>query len=213
MTRAASDRPFGEIMSASPETVGLLMLRADHHAKRLDDQTQIAAVSAALADGAATARSVRRRFPELSPRDIARQLQVAVMASDDDPLVGSIWRFAEYRSKPSRIVLYTQGLAPLEQVLAGGLATRLLRGATAQDVFVAHELYHHAEATRPDVPIARRYQATLLQIGRWRWSTGISALSEIAAGSFAQTLLGLPCHPKLLDYVVWPAVAPEHDRL
>jgi hypothetical protein len=196
--------PLEEIASASPETLGLTMLRSDLHATRLDDRTQLAAVSDALADGAAAAKSLRKRFPGLGPCEIARELQISVVASDDDPLVGSIWRYAEYRSRPPRIVLYTRGLAPLEQALTGSLAARLLGRATTQDVFVAHELYHHAEAIRPDVPMARRYQATLLRIGKWRWRTGIAALSEIAAGSFSQTLLDLPCHPKVLDYVTWP---------
>jgi hypothetical protein len=195
---------FQDIATGSPETLGLSMLRTDLHAARLDDRTQRAAVSDALADGMATAEAMRRRFPGLTPQDIARELRVAVVAIDDDPMVGSIWRFAEYRQRPPRIVLYTRGLAPLEQALDNDLAMRLLGRATTQDVFVAHELYHHAEAVRPEVPIARRHQATLLQIGKWRWRTGIPTLSEIAAGSFAQALLGLPCHPKVLDYVVRP---------
>jgi hypothetical protein len=78
----------------------------------------------------------------------------------------------------------------------------LLGNATTEDVFTAHEFYHHLEATRPEVPIARRHQATLLKIGKWRWRTGIAMLSEIAAGAFAQALLDLPCHPKVLDHVV-----------
>jgi hypothetical protein len=193
--------PFGDITAASPETLGLLMLRTDLHATRLDDRTQLAAVSDALADGVATARSLRKRFPGLAPQEIARELQVPVVAIDDDPMVGPIWRFAEYRSRPPRIMLYTRGLVPLEQALVDNLATQLLGEATTQDVFVAHELYHHAEAIRSEVPIARRYRPTLLQIGKWRWRTGIATLAEIAAGSFAQTLLNLPCHPKVLDYV------------
>jgi hypothetical protein len=44
----------------------------------------------------------------------------------------------------------------------------------------------------------------LLRIGPWRWRTGIATLSEIAAGSFAQALLDLPCHPKVLDYAAGP---------
>jgi hypothetical protein len=195
---------FEEITAASPETLGLLMLKTDPHATRMDDRTQLAAVSDALADGAATAKSLRKRFPQLAPHEIARELQVAVETIDDDPLVGSIWRFAEYRSRPPLIVLYARGLAPINQALADNPAARLLGEATTQDVFVAHELYHHAEAIRSEVPVARRYQLTLLQIGKWRWRTGIATLAEIAAGSFAQTLLELPCHPKVLDYVVWP---------
>jgi hypothetical protein len=204
MTQEGRGRPLQEITTASPETLGLLMLKGDIHAARLDDRAQLAAVSDALADGVATAKSLRKRFGGLSPREIARELQVPVVAVDDDPLVGTVWRFAEYRSRPARIVLYTRGLAPLEQALVGDLATRLLGQATTQDVFIAHELYHHAESIRPEAPIARRHQATLFRIGPWRWRTGIPTLGEIAAGSFAQTLLDLPCHPKVLDYVVRP---------
>jgi hypothetical protein len=193
--------PLADIAVASPETLGLMMLKSDVHAARLDHPTQLAAVSDALADGVATARELRTRFPGLAPCDIARELHVGIEAIDDDPLVGSIWRFAEYRPRPARIVLYTRGLTPLERALDDELAARLLGQATTQDVFIAHELYHHAEATRSAVPIARRYQPTLFKIGKWRWRTGIATLSEIAAWSFAQALLELPCHPKVLDHL------------
>jgi len=193
--------PFEEIATTSPETLGMLMLQGDLHAARLDDRTQCAAVVDALADGAATASGLRKRFPGLTSRQIAGELQVTVTTTDDDPMVASIWRFAEYRARPPQILLYARGLAPLEQALAHVPAARLLGEATVKDVFVAHELYHHIEATRAEAPIARRHQATLFQIGKWRWRTGIATLAEIAAGSFAQTLLDLPCHPKLLDFV------------
>jgi len=88
-----------------------------------------------------------------------------------------------------------------------GLAVRLLGQATPQFVFVAHELFHHIEATRSDIPMARRYRPTLFRIGGWHWRTGIAALSEIAAGSFAQSLLDLPCHPHVLDLLARDAIA------
>ena len=183
------------------------MLDADPHARRLDDRARRAAVSDALTDGIATANSLRSSFPGLAPGDIARALEVTTETIDDDPAVGTIWRFAEYRPRPPRILLYTRGLAPLERALAAGIGTQLLGNATAQDVFIAHELYHHIETTRPEAPIARRHQATLLQIGSWKWRTGIAVLAEIAAGAFAQQLLGLPCHPNMLDKVVFEVVA------
>jgi hypothetical protein len=196
-----------EVMAAAPETLGLVMLEADPHAWRLDRATQLAAVSDALTDGAATALGLRRRFPDLAPQEIAHELRLPIETTDDDPLVGSLWRFAEYRERPRCILLYRRGLAPLERAVAGGLALRLLRQATPQDVFIAHELFHHAEATRSETPIARRYQPTLFRIGGWHWRTGIAALAEIAAGAFAQALLGLPCHPKVLDLVALEAIA------
>ena len=194
-------------MAASPETLGLLMLEADPHGWRLDRAAQLAAVSVALADGAATAKTLRECFPDLAPGELARELHVPIEITDGDPAVGSIWRFAEYRPRPPRIVLYNRGLAPLERTLTGVLATQLLGRAALRDVFAAHELYHHAEAIRSEVPIARRYQPTLFRIGNWHWRTGIAALAEIAAGAFARSLLDLPCHPKVLDFVAVDAIS------
>jgi hypothetical protein len=204
---AANAPRLAEFMAASPESLGLAMFEADPHGGRLERSAQLAAVAEALADGAATARDLRQRFPGRTPQELARALKVGVETTDDDPLVGSIWRFAEYRPRPPRIVLYNRGLAPLEEVLVGTMATRLLGRATPRDVFIVHELYHHAEAIRPDTPIARRYRPTLFRIGNWHWRTGIAALAEIAAGAFAQSLLDLPCHPKVLDFVAVDAIS------
>jgi hypothetical protein len=200
---------LADIMAVSPETLGLVMLEADVHARRLDRATQLAAVRDALADGAATAQALRARFPDLTPDEIANRLNVPVAETDDDPLVGPLWRFAEYQGRPARILLYSRGLAPLDGVIAGRLAVQLLGPATPREVFIAHELFHHIEATRSDTPIARRYQPTLFRIGGWHWRTGIAALAEIAAGAFAQSLLDLPCHPRVLDLLALEAVAPN----
>lgn len=207
MSLAAADTPrLAEIVAASPETLGLLMLNADPHGRRLDRATQLAAVSAALAAGAAIAKDLRARFPGLTPREMAHELRVPIETTDDDPMVGSIWRFAEYRPRPPRILLYTRGLAPLEDAFVGTLAVRVLGQATLQDIFVAHELFHHVESSRSDTLIARRFQPTLFRIGRWHWRTGVAALSEIAAGAVAQSLLDLPCHPRVLDLVALDAI-------
>jgi hypothetical protein len=212
MTFAAADGPwFAEIVAASPETLGLATLKADPHGWRLDSAAQFAAVSDALADGAAAARDLRKRFPTLTPQEVARELRVPIETTDDDPMVGSIWRFAEYRPRPPHIMLYNRGIAPLERTLAS--SERLLGRATPRDVFVAHELYHHAEAIRPEVPIARRHQPTLFRIGAWRWQTGVAALAEIAAGAFAQSLLALPCHPCVLNFVARESIAPGNSIL
>src|SRR5258707_486003 len=109
-------------MAVSPEALGLVMLEADAHAPRLDGATQLAAGRDALADGAATAKPLRARSPDLAPHEIADRLDVRVAETDDDPLVGRLWRFAEYRGRPARILLYSRGLEPLDGVIAGGLA-------------------------------------------------------------------------------------------
>jgi hypothetical protein len=128
-------------------------------------------------------------------------------------MVGSIWRFAEYRPRPPHIMLYDRGIAPLERELAGSLAKRLLGRIAPRDIFVAHELYHHVEAVRAEVPIARRYQPTLFRIGNWRWRTGVAALAEIAADAFAQSLLDLPCPPCVLNLITLDTIAASTTAL
>jgi hypothetical protein len=206
---ATYQRWLAELLAATPEALALAMLEADPHARRLDPAKQLAAVSDALADGADTARALRERFLDLSPQGIAEALEVPIGSIDDDPMVGRLWRFAEYRERPARILLYARGLAPLDRVVTGELAERLLGQATPRDVFIAHELFHHLETVREDTPIAQRYRPSLFRLGGWHWRTGIPALSEIAAGAFAQELLGLPCHPRVLDLVARDAVSPN----
>jgi hypothetical protein len=66
--------------------------------------------------------------------------------------------------------------------------------------FVAHELYHHLDNLRTQ-PIGRQHRVTLLPLGPWRLTSGVSILAEIAAGSFAQRLLALPIHAGIFDLV------------
>lgn len=199
-------------MAASAETLALTKLQDDPHAWRLDNATQLAAVRDALSDGGASAKALRARFTSLGPQQIAHELGVPIEMSDDDPIVGSLWRFAEYRQRPARILLFSRGLAPLDRILAGTLAERMLGRASPQDVLVSHELFHHAEAIRAETPIARRYRPTLFRIGPWHWCTGIAALTEIAAGAFSQTLLDLPCHPRVLDLVALKCLSMPRSR-
>ncbi|MEH2545278.1 hypothetical protein V1283_001923 [Bradyrhizobium sp. AZCC 2262] len=210
MTVAATYSPRRiDIMSASSEMLGLSMLQADPHGWRLDGATQLAAVRDALADGEATAKELHVRFSGLAPQGIAQAFRVPIEVSNDDPMVGTLWRLAEYQQRPPRILLYSRGLALLERTMVGPLAEKLLGRANLRDIFLAHELFHHLEAIRTDQPISQRYQPTLFRIGRWRWRTGIAALAEIAAGAFSQALLGLPCHPRVLDLVVIDAISPN----
>jgi hypothetical protein len=200
---------LAELAAATPEALALDLLKTDPHGWRLDDATQLKAVSDALADGIRAARALRERFPVLSPPAIADALELPVETVDDDPMVGTLWRFAEYRGRPARILLYARGLAPFDRVVTGELSVRLLGRATPRDVFIAHELFHHLEAIREDTPIAQRYRPSLFRLGGWHWRTGIAALSEVAAGGFAQELLGLPCHPRVIDLVAREALSPD----
>jgi hypothetical protein len=75
-------------------------------------------------------------------------------------------------------------------------------------MLIAHELYHHLDATGPAPLLARRHRVTLLALGRWRWTSGLTSLSEIAAGAFAQRLLSLRWHARFFDLITVHSVRP-----
>jgi len=141
----------------------------------------------------------------MPPGLLAARLGVSVAISNEPARLGSLWRLADYAARPTpSITLYCDGIAVIE---AAAESRAFLGDSNPRQILIAHELYHHIEITRPALQVNRRWQVTLIKLGRWRWQSGLPVLSEIAAGAFAQTLLRLPVHPHVLNLVVLKAVA------
>ena len=185
---------------ATPHALARLILSSDPQLPRIAPSEQDRLVDAALADGEALAVTASARW-STDPDLIARHLSVPVTESDEESGYGSTILYAEYTTRPPRIVLYRTPLARLDRRLVQASVCELLGLAQARSVYLAHELYHHLDLQRGERALARRERVTLLRLGGFRWTSGIASLAEIAAGVFAQRLLGLRFHPKLLDLI------------
>ena len=184
-----------------PQALGLLQLRGDPQYRRIPVERRVESVEAALEDGRAFADRARDRWGS-DPATIAACCDVPVIHSEDDAGFGSTIVHAEYRTRPPSIRLYLPAIRHLDRlVLQQGGRARLGIDQTAP-VFLAHELYHHFDCTRSSAPLSRQYRVRLFGIGPWSWTSGLSSLLEIAAGAFAQQLLGLSFHPKVLDLLL-----------
>ena len=157
-----------------------------------------ALVEAALSEGRACAESVSFDWGT-DPWTIARGLGVVVVESDADASFGSVVVFGEYAGKPPTITLYRMAIDWANQQLIAPRGRGMLNLEDCTPVFLAHELYHHLACSAPRPPFSRAYRVTLLQFGRWRWTSRIASLEEIAAGAFAQSLLGMKVHPRLIE--------------
>jgi hypothetical protein len=165
--------------------------------RRIPKQARSALVDAALEDGSARAKATARDLGT-DPWIIARRLGVAIVNSNADASFGAVIVFAEYTARPTRITLYRDAIAAMNQRLSHPLLRVLAAGDCARAV-LAHELYHHLTQSSAEPSLGQRYGVKQLQVGRWSWSSSIAALEEIAAGAFAQALLGLKFHPRLLE--------------
>lgn len=195
---------------AAPRALGLLLLREDPQFARVASGQRDALIDAALEDGRRMADSISGRWGN-GPDAIARRCGVCVSESSIDQGWGTAVVYAQYTDRPPRITLFRPAIERMQRGLAQPGVRHIAGIAQAQPVLLAHELYHHFDAVRDDPPLARRHRVTLLRLGPWRWTSGLVSLAEIAAGAFAQRLLGLRWHPKFFDlitvYDVNPAAA------
>ncbi|MBI3530062.1 MAG: hypothetical protein HY067_19110 [Betaproteobacteria bacterium] len=187
--------------SAAPWALGLLQLREDPQYRRIPIERRAALVETALEDGRSLADRTRDLWGS-DPMNIAARCNVPVIHSENEAGFGSTIVHAEYRTRSPSITLYLPAIRRLDRLVSEqGAQDRLGIHRTAP-VFLAHELYHHFDCTHGSAPLSRRHRVRLFSIGPWSWTSGLSSLSEIAAGAFAQRLLGLSFHPKLLDLLL-----------
>ena len=193
----------GEALKRPPllttRALGDSLLAEDAMFRRVPPDARSALLEAALSEGRARAECVRLDWGT-DPWTIAQWLRVAVVESDADAGFGSVIVFAEYTQRPPTITLYRNAIERANRCLAAEREQGILNLEDGRPVFLAHELYHHLARMAP-LPPSRTYRVTLLQLGRWRWTSRIAGLEEVAAGAFAQTLLGLKFHPRLIELI------------
>jgi hypothetical protein len=180
------------------ERLGVLVLRDDPQFGRIPQSRAPALVAAALADGQCFAEDLAARLGRC-PDALAEALRVPVRDLARDSDYGTTVVYAEYLTRPPRIRLYRRPLQALARHLQPDAPGAPLAIEDVRAIYLAHELYHHLDATRSGPSLAAQHRVTVCSVGRWRWTSGLASLPEIAAGAFAQALLGLRYHPKLLD--------------
>ena len=137
--------------------------------------------------GRAAARDLRARCGTDDPAALAAALGIRVMDEEGDGGFGSVVVFADYTPRPPTVRLFRPAIAALDARLA---AYPEALPAGSRPVFLAHELFHHWEELHPEKALLRRFRDR--------------RLPELAAGAFAQELLGLKHHPAALDRLVTP---------
>ena len=187
---------------ATPRVLGRLELEDDRQFHRVAVADRQRLIDDALRCGACAAGEIRQAFGRDGPQQIADRLGVAVSVVDADVGFGTVSVFADYVPRPAAIRLYASAIATLDACLDAYPDRDHLAATGTRPIFLAHELFHHLEALRPSHALATLYRVTLFHLGPLKPTTGLSSLAEIAAGSFAQHLLDLRYHPKLLDVVV-----------
>lgn len=109
---------------------------------------------------------------------ILGKLGFEIIQQDIDYVMGNIRYFCEYLSEKNQILVYNKGIALWA-------ASNNLAPEQSRNIILAHEFFHYLEAKQLGW-ISKRCLVPMLKIGKLSiGKTGIAALSEVAANSFA----------------------------
>ncbi len=212
MSQSPSSKPTRAVASILERTgddaLTLGLLRGDPLYRFIVPGAARAMVDAALAEGKSRATWMKNLYGN-DLLKIAQRLNVPIRASQEDAGWGSTFVFAQYQTHPVSITVFEPAIEKIERVLREVGMDIWLRDCDLRAIFIAHELYHHLESSSLATSLSGRYRVRLLRIGPWCWRGGLASLDEIGAGAFAQALLGLPRHPRILDMLCIYDADPE----
>lgn len=155
-------------------------------------------VALALSAGASRARELIRGLGLCEPLKIAQQLNVRIIFDISVRSRRAFNALSSYKHNPPTIVVYENTLQVCREKLAesSNFPDKYLVKLT--NICVAHELYHHLERLDLDY-VNLSFKAPVLDLKFIKIERSLSALSEIAANSFAKHLMGLPFFPSIVQ--------------
>lgn len=186
---------LADLLATPAEAFDRELLAADPLFRRLAPGEAERIAAEAVADGRGRAASWTGRTPD----EVAAALGLAVRELDGDNLFGSVFQFAEYRSRPPQVLLYASAMARLRNLIAQHGLAGTIGIEDPRPLYLAHEVYHHLATLAPGPP---RAQATVLALGPVRVTSRLTRAAEVGAAAFAAALTGARRHPRLVDKLV-----------
>lgn len=149
--------------------------------------------------GAEQAKRLKTRFGENRAKEYANLLKLKVIYDDgygsDNYIV-----FAKF-NYPDKITIYTGNVKKVEKLIDENNLRSLLGQTDIESVLLAHEMYHYFEEGDTEI-YTKTKKIELWRLGSIRYKSKLTALSEIAAMSFARELLHLNYNPYVFDAVM-----------
>jgi len=176
-----------------------LMLKDDPFFGRLPRRSYQEAIDFAFAAGQTAADRVMPQYGH-KPEAIAAALQVHVTRSDQWTQTGNTILFSEYSDHPPSIKIYTSSVNEANRLIQDNGLSESLGIDDLTPMHLAHELYHHLEATKLTGGTAG-FRIQTFRLGPFGLSTGLPSLCEIAADRFALAVLGLKVPPKAMEFI------------
>ena len=153
---------------------------------------------AAIKRGEEVAEAVYNDYGTRDALRLARMMNVRILFDITYSPSRALTVLSRYYEKPPTIVIYESALRRCRDNISRWEIKQRVFLSELTQICAAHEIYHHIERTTFDF-IDLTYCVPIVNLGFIKIEKSVRSLSEIAAHSFARTLLGLPFLPCHLD--------------
>lgn len=175
---------------------------------KFNDEQRRSWMAAALACGEEYAERIVQKYGSDDPETIARAMGMNVSFPEYPEKTDRVL-FAEYRV-PNNICIYMDAVGKAQKYLTRPEIRAVLTDRLdVSKLLLAHELFHNVEEMYKDEIYTRIERIRLWSVGPLHNDSGIIALSEIAAMSFARALTKLPYAPYVMDVFLVYGYSPE----
>jgi hypothetical protein len=178
---------------------------------KLTFEQKIEYIRKAIESGIEQAKYLQDTYGEMDIPGYIQKLSLQVTKENaqgmDDYLV-----FARY-NYPRDITLFTMNIDAVNAMLTQENYWEQVENVKVENMLLAHEMYHFLEETRENV-YSKTKKIVLWSIGPFKYRSGLVALSEIAAMSFAKELLNINYNPYVFDaLMLYPHDSERAERL
>lgn len=186
-----------QLTAVTPAQWGEYALRRDLMYRRLSPEQKPRLIAAANTCGRESAQKLAQTHNVSDAAALAEALGVEVTYVNR-PAEVNRFLFAEF-VEPNQIRLNQDAISRVEAILEMEAVQAVIPGLQVQQVLLAHELFHFVEERDKNI---FTHQKVELASGGLQKRAVITALSEIAAMAFAETLTELPCSPYVMDFLL-----------
>lgn len=195
---------FTDLKEVNDTAWGRYLFAKDFLGGKVDEAGRTRMIGRALACGYEWAGRAVREARSRDPKDLAAYYKV-VIKLNDQPMTEKRAVFAEYVTGGT-VELYTHPITTFEQFLAGcdeEERSSLPTLSQIKDCILAHEIFHCIEDLHADVIYTRTEKIELFHVWKFRNTSTIRALGEIAAMAFARRITKASFSPFALDVLLY----------
>lgn len=179
-----------EILFHSEEEIGMFELKRDAIFSRIPPERYEELISFGWHTGEAAAQEFIKKTGTSIPSEMASRLNLQVKSENWDSGQSNVRVYSEYEDKIGRITLHPNVISAGMKAAESHGFDQVKTYAAARELFLAHEIFHYLECRELGLTFQKKKIVTF-RLGPVKITSGMRALSEIAAHAFTKTLYEL----------------------